>query len=70
MEVEYSGGGVLIFSYLRRKLHQLDNFGGFALSRGSLIRVSSWLYLQFEIEENKKEIEKENTITLAAHIFL
>ena len=27
MEVEYSGGGVLIFSYLIL-IHQLDNFGG------------------------------------------
>ena len=43
MEVEYSGGGVLIFSYLIL-IHQLDNFGGLRvakLSRGSLIRVSS-----------------------------
>ena len=27
MEVEYSGGGVLIFSYLIL-IHQFDNFGG------------------------------------------
>ena len=43
MEIEYSGGGVLIFSYLIF-IHQLDNFGGLReakLSRGSLIRVSS-----------------------------
>ena len=43
MEVEYSGGGVLIFSYLIL-IHQLDNFGGLRvakLSRSSLIRVSS-----------------------------
>ena len=33
-------GGVLIFSYLIL-IHQFDNFWGFALSRGSLIRVSS-----------------------------
>ena len=43
MKVDYSGGGVLIFSYLIL-IHQLDNFGGLReakLSRGSLIRVSS-----------------------------
>ena len=43
MEVEYSGGGVLIFSYLIL-IHQLDNFGGLRtakLNRGSLIQVSS-----------------------------
>ena len=43
MEVEYSGGGVLIFSYLIL-IHRLDNFGCLRvakLSRGSLIRVSS-----------------------------
>ena len=28
MEVEYSGGGVLIFSYLIL-IHQLDDLGGF-----------------------------------------
>ena len=33
MEVEYSGGGVLIFSYLIL-INQLDNFGG--------LRVASW----------------------------
>ena len=32
MEVEYSGGGVLIFSY-HILIHQLDNFGGFARSQ-------------------------------------
>ena len=43
MEVEYSGGSVLFFSYLIL-IHQLDNFGGLRvakLSRGSMIRVSS-----------------------------
>ena len=43
MEVEYSGGGALIFSYLIL-IHQLDIFGGLSiakLSRGSLIQVSS-----------------------------
>ena len=43
MEVEYSGGGVLIFSYLTL-MYQLDNFEGLRvakLNRGSLIRVSS-----------------------------
>ena len=43
MEVEYSGGGALIFSYFIL-IHQLDNFGGLRvtkLSRGSLMRVSS-----------------------------
>ena len=43
IEVEYSGGGVLIFSYFI-PIHQLDNYGGLRvakLSRGSLIRVSS-----------------------------
>ena len=43
MKVEYSGGGVLIFSYLIL-IHQIDSFGGLRvtkLSRGILIRVSS-----------------------------
>ena len=43
MVVEYSGGGVLIFSNLIL-IRQLDNFGGLRvakLSRDSLIRVSS-----------------------------
>ena len=43
MEVEYSGGGLLIFYYLIF-IHQFVNFGGLRvakLSRGSLIRVSS-----------------------------
>ena len=44
MEVEYSGGGVLIFSYLIL-MHERDTFGGlydnYKLSRSSLLRVSS-----------------------------
>ena len=34
MEVEYSGGGVLIFSYLIL-IHQFDDLGGFCDNFGS-----------------------------------
>ena len=43
MEVEYSGGGVLIFSYLIL-IHQRDTFGGLydnQVEPTTLLRVSS-----------------------------